>query len=76
MSSDLVPGDVVEVEDQSTAACDMVLLRGGCVVNESMLTGESVPVVKTPLDLSCGELLFVAGSRYLGCFHRCAQWSE
>jgi cation-transporting ATPase 13A2 len=30
--------------------CDAVLLNGVCVLNESMLTGESVPVVKTPLQ--------------------------
>ena len=55
MSSDLVPGDIVEVEDHCVFSCDLVLLQGGCVVNESMLTGESVPVVKSALELPTGR---------------------
>lgn len=49
-SNELVPGDVYEISDPSLTVfpCDSVLLSGDCIVNESMLTGESVPVSKTP----------------------------
>ncbi|CAI5756413.1 unnamed protein product [Candida verbasci] len=46
-STDLVPGDVFEVDPSlNVIPCDALLLNGECVVNESMLTGESVPVTK------------------------------
>lgn len=49
-SAELVPGDVYEVSDPSLIQlpCDSLLLAGDCIVNESMLTGESVPVSKIP----------------------------
>ncbi|KAL2621789.1 hypothetical protein R1flu_001994 [Riccia fluitans] len=50
-SSQLLPGDIVEIEAGMVFPCDLVLLAGQCVVNESMLTGESAPVPKTPLPL-------------------------
>ncbi len=47
----MVPGDIIEIPSNQEVlmACDAVLLNGNCIVNESMLTGESVPVIKTPL---------------------------
>uniref|UniRef100_A0A1A7ZTB2 ATPase type 13A3 n=1 Tax=Nothobranchius furzeri TaxID=105023 RepID=A0A1A7ZTB2_NOTFU len=55
MSTELVPGDVIAVPANGMVMpCDAVLFQGTCVVNESMLTGESVPVTKTSLP-STGE---------------------
>uniref|UniRef100_A0A452GX48 Uncharacterized protein n=1 Tax=Gopherus agassizii TaxID=38772 RepID=A0A452GX48_9SAUR len=49
-SLDLVPGDCISLpSDGFFVPCDAALLTGECMVNESMLTGESVPVMKTPL---------------------------
>uniref|UniRef100_A0A8D3E0M1 Polyamine-transporting ATPase 13A3 n=1 Tax=Scophthalmus maximus TaxID=52904 RepID=A0A8D3E0M1_SCOMX len=49
-STDLVPGDVMVIPSNGTIMpCDAVLVSGTCIVNESMLTGESVPVTKTNL---------------------------
>ncbi|KAF8929131.1 hypothetical protein BGZ58_009153 [Dissophora ornata] len=65
-SEELVPGDIFEITDSdlSVFPCDAVLLTGDCIVNESMLTGESVPVSKIPatdralqlLDLSLSNI--------------------
>ncbi|XP_075794404.1 putative cation-transporting ATPase 13A4 isoform X2 [Pelodiscus sinensis] len=52
-SSHLVPGDMLAVTGaKALLPCDAILLSGGCVVNESTLTGESIPVTKTPLPRS------------------------
>ncbi|XP_073531172.1 probable cation-transporting ATPase 13A4 [Phyllobates terribilis] len=48
-SRHLAPGDVIVVERNSLLPCDALLISGACIVNESMLTGESIPVTKTPL---------------------------
>lgn len=50
-SNSLVPGDVVSLTQPSltTFPADFLLLSGDAIVNESMLTGESVPVSKIPV---------------------------
>ncbi|XP_030624742.1 cation-transporting ATPase 13A2-like [Chanos chanos] len=54
-SEELVPGDCIVIPTEGQLLpCDAALLTGECMVNESMLTGESVPVMKTPLP-STGE---------------------
>ncbi|XP_041848724.1 probable cation-transporting ATPase 13A3 isoform X2 [Melanotaenia boesemani] len=56
MSTELVPGDVIIIPTNGMIMpCDAVLFHGTCVVNESMLTGESVPVTKTSLPSSGDE---------------------
>ncbi|KAM9225112.1 LOW QUALITY PROTEIN: putative cation-transporting ATPase 13A5 [Dugong dugon] len=48
----LVPGDVLILPGKLSLPCDAVLIDGNCVVNEGMLTGESIPVTRTPLPQS------------------------
>ena len=47
----MVPGDIVNLSTSyfSTIPADLFLLSGDAIVNESMLTGESVPVSKVPM---------------------------
>ena len=62
LSDELCPGDVISVaattdflvddekegdtKEEATIPCDAVIIRGSCVANEALLTGESVPQVK------------------------------
>ncbi|RMZ83621.1 hypothetical protein DV738_g928, partial [Chaetothyriales sp. CBS 135597] len=76
-STELVPGDVFEVSDPGLTQlpCDSLLLAGDCIVNESMLTGESIPVSKLPLtdemltyvDLGATSIHPVVARHFLFC---------
>ena len=45
-SENLMPGDIIEIKNQSMMQCDVVLLNGSVILNESILTGESLPITK------------------------------
>ncbi|KAF8249427.1 P-type ATPase-like protein [Wilcoxina mikolae CBS 423.85] len=76
-STDMVPGDVYEITDPglSLFPCDSLLLTGDCIVNESMLTGESVPVSKITctnealhmLDLAAPSVYPAVARHFLFC---------
>ncbi|EGY17972.1 uncharacterized protein VDAG_08306 [Verticillium dahliae VdLs.17] len=76
-SNELVPGDIYEASDPNLAQfpSDGLLLSGDCIVNESMLTGESVPVSKTPateealqqMDLGAPTVLPEIARHFLFC---------
>jgi len=51
-SDELVPGDVIVIPEGCVMPCDVTLLTGSAIVNESMLTGESIPVIKSALPYS------------------------
>lgn len=54
-SSELIPGDLIEIPENVYMPCDAILLNGSCIMNEAMLTGESIPVVKSSLPYSDAE---------------------
>ncbi|MFD9128516.1 HAD-IC family P-type ATPase [Kitasatospora sp. NPDC059571] len=57
-AADLVPGDVLVVEEGDRVSADARLLSGGVEVDLSALTGESVPVVRSAeLTDATGPLL-------------------
>ncbi|TBU39485.1 endoplasmic reticulum Ca-transporting P-type ATPase [Dichomitus squalens] len=65
-SDDLLPGDIISVARQQTETnipADILLIRGTCIVNEAMLSGESTPLLKESIELlDASEPLDVDGA--------------
>jgi H+-transporting ATPase len=55
-AAELVPGDIVEVCLGDVVPADLTLLRGSLLVDQSMLTGESIPV-----ELPAGKTAYAGG---------------
>ena len=58
---DLQIGDILQVGKGESIPVDGVLMEGTASVNESMVTGESVPVVKNTGDILTGGTIVVKG---------------
>jgi Cu+-exporting ATPase len=60
--SEIMVGDLLQVNTGDKIPTDGVIERGACSLDESMLTGESVPVDRGVGDQAIGGTLLVAGS--------------
>ena len=52
IDSELLPGDCIVLQPDLELPCDAFIIRGGCTVDESMLTGVSTVVTKTALNVN------------------------
>jgi Cu+-exporting ATPase len=58
----VIPGDIVQVRPGEKIPVDGAVREGSSAVNESMLTGESLPVEKRPADEVFGGTLNLTGA--------------
>ncbi|MDO5861706.1 MAG: heavy metal translocating P-type ATPase [Thermoplasmata archaeon] len=61
-STELVLGDIILVRPGEKVPTDATVVEGESAVNESMLTGESIPVTKRPGDVIYGATVNGSGS--------------
>lgn len=62
---DVVLDDVMHLETGKQICADSIVIKGECEVNESMLTGESIPVKKQVGDMLYSGSFVSSGSAYV-----------
>ena len=62
--SEIVLGEVMRVELGRQVLCDAIVISGVCEANESMITGESVPIKKEAGDRLLAGSFIVSGSAF------------
>ncbi len=62
MVHEIVLDDILDLHAGNQICADAIVLTGECEVNESLLTGESDPVVKKPGDMLLSGSFLVSGS--------------
>lgn len=65
LTTDIVLDDVIKLESGQQISCDAKVLSGELRVNESLLTGESLPVVKKVGDTVLSGSFVVSGNAYV-----------
>jgi Cu+-exporting ATPase len=61
-SSEIIPGDILVINTGDKIPVDGEIVWGEASINESMLTGESLPVEKTKYDQAIGGTIIEKGS--------------
>ena len=64
-TTDIVLDDIIILKNGQQIACDAIVLKGELKVNESLLTGESVPVLKKPGDTVLSGSFVVSGTAHV-----------
>src|SRR5205085_5335724 len=61
-AKDIVAGDVLLINEGDQVPVDGDVISGDALVNEAMITGESIPVAKTKYDTVIGGTIVQQGS--------------
>lgn len=62
----LIDMPIVRQQAETNAPADILLIRGTCIVNEAMLSGESTPLLKESIELLDGSERLDADNAHKG----------